>query len=464
MRSIILYLLFVGVPVLFILGILHVGPTSAPMLTAAPSTSAIPDRIGLHLPTLLAQLAVILVLARLVGQLFRRIHQPQVIGEMVAGILLGPSFLGTFSPGLSSLLFPQTSLGFLNALSQVGLLFFMFLVGLDLDLKLLRKNKHTAVITSHVSITFPFMLGAGLALYLYPRLSTQNVSFPKFALFFGTAMSVTAFPVLARILSERKLLKTRVGAIAIACAAIDDVTAWCILAAVVLLFRSAEVLYPLWLTLVGLAGYVVAMVLFVRPLLMKFEETFHSRNRLSKDQLAAIILVVLASAYATDLLGVHSIFGAFLVGVLMPKDRDFVEALINRLQDLVVVLLLPLFFALTGLRTSFGLVAGSEMWIYCLLIITVAIVGKAGASTLSARLTGMSWREAGALGILLNTRGLMELVILNIGLEIGAITQSVFTMMVLMAVVTTFMTTPLIEWIYPARKRGSDADRAALDA
>ena len=406
-----------------------------------------------HLPTLLLQIGVILVVARLVGWVFRKLHQPQVVGEMIAGILLGPSFLGWLAPDISAHLFPPQSLGFLSALSQVGLILFMFLVGLQLNPQTLRKWGHTAVVTSHTSIIVPFFLGSLLALYLYPRLSDDSVTFTQFALFLGTAMSITAFPVLARILTEHNLLRTRVGTLTIACAAVDDVTAWCILAGVVLLVRATQLAIPFWLTLIGSIAYIAIMVFAIRSLLRKLQERYRRRGTISRDELAFLLLLVLASAWITELLGIHALFGAFLVGVIMPKEQRFVHALTEKLEDVAVVLLLPLFFAFTGLRTSIGLVNGAEMWFYFGFIIAVAIMGKFGGSTLAARMTGIQWREAGALGVLMNTRGLIELVVLNIGLDIGVISSALFTMMVLMALVTTFMTTPLLEWIYLAPLR-----------
>jgi Kef-type K+ transport system membrane component KefB/nucleotide-binding universal stress UspA family protein len=401
--------------------------------------------------TLILQIAVVLLVARAVGLLFRKLHQPQVVGEMAAGILLGPSLLGWVAPGVSAALFPPESLGYLNTLSQVGLLFFMFLVGLEFDPKLLRGRGHAAVVTSHVSIITPFFLGAALALYLYPRLSDDSVSFTGFALFMGAAMSITAFPVLARILTERNLLHTKVGAVTIACAAVDDVTAWTILAVVVVVVRASAVETPLWLTLVGTAVYLGLMVLVVRRALGWLESFYHSRGRLTQDMVAGVLLLLLASAWTTEWLGIHALFGAFALGAVMPKERGFVHDLSEKLEDVTVVFLLPLFFAFTGLRTSVGLISGGEMWLYTGLILLVAVTGKFGGSALAARATGLSWRESGALGILMNTRGLMELVILTIGLELGVISPALFTMMVLMALVTTFMTTPLLEWIYPAR-------------
>lgn len=404
-----------------------------------------------HLTTLLLQVSVILVVARAVGWLFRRIHQPQVIGEMVAGILLGPSLLGWAWPHASATLFPPESLGFLNALSQIGLLLFMFQVGVKLDSQILRSKKHAAIVTSHVSIALPFLLGVIAAFYFYPRLSDARVAFTHFMLFLGIAMSITAFPVLARILTERNLLRSKVGAVAIACAAVDDVTAWCILAGIVLLVRAAGGPVNPWLMLFSLAAYLVVMLLIARRALHKLEEFYRARGELTQDLLALILLLVLLSSWVTEGIGIHAIFGAFLIGAIMPKEPKFGKAIAEKLEDVTVVLFLPLFFAFTGLRTSIGLLNSGEMWLYCGIIIFIATVGKFGGAALSARATGMSWREAGALGILMNTRGLMELAVLNIGLDIGVISPALFTIMVIMALVTTFMTSPLLEWVYPVR-------------
>lgn len=405
-----------------------------------------------HLPTLLIQIGVILIVARAVGFLFRRISQPQVVGEMVAGILIGPSVLGWAAPDVSAWLFPPGSLGFLSALSQIGVLAFMFVVGLELNPNLMKGRGHTAVVTSHASIVFPFLLGSVLALYLYPRLSDDSVTFTGFALFLGIAMSITAFPVLARILQERRLMRHPVGVIALACAAVDDVTAWCILAGVIVIVKATHATLPLWLTIGGSLAFGAAMWYLARPAFKGLERVFESRGYMTQNLLALILLLVFASAWLTEWLGIHALFGAFLAGAVMPKDSPaFVKALTERLEDLVVVLFLPLFFAFTGLRMNIAVVGGTEMWFYCGLIIIVAIVGKLVGSMLAARFTGMSWRESAAIGVLMNTRGLVQLVVLNIGLDIGVISPALFTMMVLMALVTTFMTTPLLALIYPRR-------------
>jgi Kef-type K+ transport system membrane component KefB len=403
-----------------------------------------------NLPTLLVQIGVILIAARVIGFLFRRIHQPQVIGEMVAGIVIGPSVLGLFAPQFSAWLFPANSLGFLNALSQIGILAFMFVVGLELNPQVMKGKGHAAVLTSHASIVLPFFLGSLLALYLYPKVSDQSVSFTGFALFMGIAMSITAFPVLARILRERNLLRHPVGSLALACAAVDDVTAWCILAGVIIIARAGHTGLPIWATAGGTVAYALLMWFAVRRGAGLLERVYRGRG-MTQNLLALILLVVFASAWVTEWLGIHALFGAFLAGAIMPKERSFVHALTERVEDLVVVLFLPLFFAFTGLRTSMGLVSGGEMWFYCGLIIAVAIAGKLGGSMIAARVTGLTLREAGAIGILMNTRGLVELVVLNIGLDIGVISPALFAMMVLMALITTFMTTPLLALVFPTR-------------
>ena len=395
-----------------------------------------------NLFTLVLQIAVVLAMCRLVGELFRKMHQPRVVGEMFAGIMLGPSLLGWMAPHFSAYLFPVSSLGFLNALSQVGVVVFMFLVGLGINPRELKKQGHAAVLTSHVSITAPFVLAAFLALYLYPRLSDDSVAFTSFALFMGAAMSITAFPVLARILTERNLLASRLGTVAIACAAVDDVTGWCILAYIVVLIRSAHSSTSIWVTTGGLVVFGLIMIYGVRRLLRGYERVYKAKGELSENLMALMLLLVLASALCTEYLGIHLLFGAFLMGAIMPKQRHFVRYVLDRFETITVTLLLPLFFAFTGLRTNIGLVKGPQMWMYCGLIILVATVGKLGGSTLASWLTGIPLREAAGLGTLMNTRGLMELVILNIGLDINVISPALFSMMVIMALVTTFMTTP----------------------
>jgi len=404
-----------------------------------------------NIALLLLQIIVILLASRLVGFLFRLLHQPQVMGEMIAGILLGPSLLGWVSPGIFSFLFPENSLDSLNAISQLGLILFMFLVGLELDITSLRKNGGKALLISHTSIIFPFFLGSLLALILYPQLSNNKVSFLIFAIFIGTSMSITAFPVLARILSERKLINTIMGSISLACAAINDVVGWILLAVVVVLARSSTMDSHILITIFGLLLFVVLIFLVFRPIFKKLGENFEKNGMISHDFLAILFLFLLLSSWVTEELGVHALFGAFMIGVAMPKDNRFVHALTEKINDLAIVLFLPIFFALTGLHTNINLIDNPQLWLFAILIIFVAILGKFGGATVAARISGMSWRDSGSIGVLMNTRGLMELVLLNIGLEIGVISPALFSMLVLMTLTTTFMTAPVLEWIYFAR-------------
>jgi Kef-type K+ transport system membrane component KefB len=398
--------------------------------------------------TLLIQIGVILIAARAAGWLLSRVYQPRVVGEMIAGIMLGPSLLGRVAPGFSAYVFPPESLPTLNWLSQVGLLLFMFTVGLELDTEKLRRMGRSAVVISHTSIVVPFALGSLLALQLYSKIADGTVPFAGFVLFTGVAMSVTAFPVLARILKERDLVGTGIGTITIACAAVDDVTAWCLLAVIIALIKSGAGHMALWQMFAGLALYAWLMLFVLGPLVGRL---IAKREGAWADELsktAAVILFMLASSLATEWLGIHALFGAFLAGAAVPKGLGVGAAVTTKLRPVVAVLI-PLFFVFSGLRTNFGLLGGREMLLYCGLILLVAVAGKLGGSMAAARFTGMPWREAAAVGVLMNTRGLIELVILNIGLDIGALNRPLFSMMVVMAVCTTLMTTPLLLWIYP---------------
>lgn len=410
--------------------------------------------------TLVVQISVILIVSHSVSWLLRKCSQPRVVGEMVAGILLGPSLLGWVAPGLSGAVFPPESLGPLYALSQIGLLIFMFMVGLELDTKKLRRLGHVAVVISHTSIVVPFLLGALLASQLYQRVAAGDVPFNGFLLFMGAAMSVTAFPVLARILTDQNLLGTRLGALTITCAAVDDVTAWCILAGIVGVVRSEVNQLALWQMLAGLAAYFAFMLLVLKPAVRRLA----ARSPGASDTMLALLLpCAFASSWATEWLGIHALFGAFFAGVIMPKEEGFAEDVVRKLRPLVVVVLLPLFFAFTGLRTDMRLVVGPEMLLYSLLVFAVAVAGKFGGSAVAARVMGVPWREAASIGVLMNTRGLMELVILNIGLDIGVLNRSLFSMMVLMAVGTTLMTTPLLSLVRAGERPEADAEAEEVE-
>jgi Kef-type K+ transport system membrane component KefB len=415
----------------------------------------------LNLFTLVLQIAVVLAACRALGSLFLKVGQPRVVGEMFAGIMLGPSLLGAIAPQWSAFLFPPSSLGFLNALSQVGVVIFMFLVGLGINPKELKSQGHAAVLTSHVSITAPFVLASFLAVYLYPRLSDSSVPFTSFALFMGAAMSITAFPVLARILTERNMLNSRLGTVAIACAAVDDVTGWCILAYIVLFIRAANTGHLILFTVGGLIAFTLVMLYGVQRLLKRFESLYRQTGQLSENAIALMLLLALSSALCTEWLGIHLLFGSFLMGAIMPKEQKFVRYIVDKFETIVVTMLLPLFFAFTGLRTNVGLVKGPEMWMYCVAIILVATLGKLGGSVLAGWWSGMPVREAAGLGTLMNTRGLMELIILNIGLDIKVISPALFSMMVLMALVTTFMTSPLLQAICPDKMFRREAEKSS---
>jgi K+:H+ antiporter len=456
-RMLLAYAGLVALPLAALIFVLHAGaslaPASQPHAPQAPAPA-----LGLfRLPLLLAQIVVILLFSRGLGMLLGRFRQPQVIADMVAGLLLGHSVLGALWPGAHDLLFPRGSLRFLNALSQIGVLLFMFLVGLDLDRGMLRRQGPAAFLTSHASIAIPMFLGAAMSLSIYPHLASTGVGFTPFALFLGAAMSVTAFPVLARILGERGLQRTEIGTVAIASAAVDDVTAWCILALVAVVARAGEGSIPIWLTLAGLAAHVALMVLLVRPLLSAGARRAIERGGVGTRLVWAVVVTTLASAWVTEVLGVHPLFGAFLAGVVMPKDARFVSGLKQRFEDVMLVLLLPLFFAYTGLRTNTSLLEGGAAWGTCLAITGVAVLGKLGGAAAAARAAGMPWRRAAAVGALMNTRGLMELIILNVGLDLGVITPTLFAMMVIMAILTTLMTAPLVDLLHPVRQRSASA-------
>lgn len=402
--------------------------------------------LGHPLSLLLIQIVVIVLLSRLLASLVGKIGQPMVIGEIIAGILLGPSLLGHFWPQVSEFIFQPASLPNLNFLSQLGLILFMFIIGLELDIQLLKHRAHTAVVVSHASIIIPFTMGVSLAYFLYAQYAPPHISFLAFGLFMGIAMSITAFPVLARILHERGLTKTPLGSLAITCAAADDVTAWCLLAAVIAIVQAGSFLSAVFTVLLSVV-YVIAMLKLVRPWLERLEAQYASAESLNRTFAVVAFVVLFLSALTTEVIGIHALFGAFLAGASMPSHAGFRKLLASRIEDVSLVILLPLFFAFTGLKTQIGLLNDGTSWLVCGLIITVAVAGKFGGSLLAARFTGQSWSDSFAIGALMNTRGLMELIVLNIGYDLGVLSPKVFTMMVLMALVTTFMTAPALYWI-----------------
>lgn len=406
----------------------------------------IQDNLHHPLTTLLIQIIAVLLMVRLFGYLFSLIGQPGVIGEIVAGIVLGPSVLGFFFPDAFHFLFPAHSLTNLELLSQVGLILFMFVIGMELDFSVLKNKINETLVISHAGILVPFFLGILSSYWVYEEYAAAQTPFLPFALFIGISMSITAFPVLARIIQERNMTKTPLGTLTIASAANDDVTAWCLLAVVIAISKAgsfASALYSVGLAVV----YIAVMFLVVRPFLKKVGEVYANREAINKTFVAFILLILIISSCLTEIIGIHALFGAFMAGVVMPSNLGFRKVMMEKVEDISLVFFLPLFFAFTGLRTEIGLINSPELWMVCLLLVTVAVVGKLGGCAIAARLVGESWKDSLTIGTLMNTRGLMELVALNIGYEMGVLSPSIFVILVIMALVTTFMTTPLLHLV-----------------
>ena len=452
-------LLIAGIAI--VLGVLQLGPdwgvadvASDAIAPKSPSTSNVP--VVLHV---LSTLAVVILLGAILGRLCKYVGQPPVIGEVVAGLVLGPSLLGAISPDAMHLLIPSQALDpkgsvatSLKVFAQLGIILYMFLIGLELNAAHLKLKARAAFAISHASIVVPFVLGTVLSLWLYPLLSDRDVPFISFALFLGVAMSITAFPVLARILADHNLQNTPVGSFALSCAAAADVTAWCLLSLVVGVAKAN----------VGSAGFVVggaiAFILFMffwaRPLLVRYAEFVdRSKGGLPAHAVASVYVLILGAAAMTEWIGIHAIFGAFLLGVVIPSESRLSKSFLSKLKEPVTVLLLPAFFAYLGMRTEIGLLNDWNQWLICLAIILVSTVGKFGGTLLAARYAGESWRDASILGMLMNTRGLMELIVLNIGLDLGIISPTLFAMMVIMALVTTMITSPVLQLLIPTSAR-----------
>ncbi|HCD9236544.1 cation/H(+) antiporter [Elizabethkingia anophelis] len=418
--------------------------------------------VNLHHPLalLLIQIVTIILVARLFGWICMKMKQPSVIGEMIAGIALGPSLLGLYFPEFSAFLFPKESLGNLQFLSQIGLIFFMYIVGMELDLSVLRKKAHDAVVISHASIIIPFALGIGLSYFIYKEFAPDGVQFSSFALFIAIAMSITAFPVLARIVQERNLQKTKLGTIVITCAAADDITAWCILAAVIAIVKAGSFASSIYVIIMAIA-YVFLMIKVVRPFLKRIADLQTGKGIMSKSVVAIFFLILIISAYATEVIGIHALFGAFMAGAIMPENTKFRNIFIEKVEDVALVVLLPLFFVFTGLRTEIGLLNHGHLWMTAGLIILVAVIGKFIGSALTAKFLRIGWKDSLTIGALMNTRGLMELIVLNIGYDLGVLSPEIFAMMVIMALFTTFMTGPsldFINYIFKGKKSENEED------
>jgi Kef-type K+ transport system membrane component KefB len=416
---------------------------------------------------LIAQVIAIVLVARLVGVVARRIGQPTVVAEMIAGILLGPSVLGWLWPDASRVLFPDASLELLQLVSNFGLIPFMFLVGLEFDPRSSRAHRRASVLVSQATFVVPLVIGILLARQLQP-LAGDGAATSTFALFLGAVLATTAFPVLARILDERQLLRSRVGAVTVTAAAIDDVLAWCLFAFVVGSAR-AKGLDDAVLTCVLAGVYVAVMFAVVRPVLARVAQSVRSDAVLSRDRVTLLMLLLFASSWVTHAIGIHALFGAFLLGALVPREKALAHVLSEKLGDLVVVMLLPLFFAYSGVRTEIGLLDSAGAWLTCGWIALLACVGKLGTGAVAARLGGLPWKQASAVGVLMNARGLMVLIMLNIGLDLGVIGSTLFTMLVLVALFTTFLATPVLDAVHPLRNHVAELlaeharERASLE-
>jgi Kef-type K+ transport system membrane component KefB len=414
----------------------------------------------------LLQIIIIISLSRIFSYLMRQVGQPAVIGEILAGIFLGPSLLGSMFPEAWAATFPLTSIGNLHSISTIGLSLFMFIIGLELDLTMLNRRIQTALFVSHASILIPFFLGVLLSFELYSAFAQGGTRFLTFSLFMGVSMSITAFPVLARIIQERGLSRTSLGMMAITCAAIDDVSAWCILAIVIAIAKAGN-MSAAFLTIMLAAVYVLFMFKIARPYLAGLGQKLCKSGQPERSFTAVAIICLLASAFVAEIIGIHALFGAFLAGVSMPQDLRIRTSLRDKIEDVSLLLFLPIFFAHTGLRTQIGLLTSDGLWKICAMVIACAVAGKVLGTLFAARLMGQSWKNSLSLGALMNTRGLMELVVLNIGYDLGIITPGLFVVLVLMAIFTTLMTGPLlgaINWFWPDKANPPEKKEAAPES
>lgn len=407
--------------------------------------SFVSDHATSQFGLLLAQVLIILVVARSVAWVFMKIGQPTVMGEIIAGIILGPSVLGLFFPHIFESIFPSESLYNISLLSQFGLILFMFVIGMELDISEIKKHLRKTLIISHAGIVIPFVLGAIAAVFLFDKYGTPGSALFPFALFLGISMSITAFPVLARIVQERGEMSSQVGIISLASAACGDITAWCMIAVIMALSQAGSATSALF-TILFAAIYVAAMFLLVRPLFKLVGKVYDTNEVASKGVIAMIFLTLLVSSYLTEILGLHALFGAFMVGVIMPDDMKFRRILTDKVEDVSLSIFLPLFFVASGLQTQIGLLNTPEHWVVTLLLILIAIIGKLGGTYVASRMVGETPRDSLFIGILMNTRGLMELIVLSMGYSLGILSPVIYAILVLMTLVTTVMTTPLMDF------------------
>lgn len=431
------------------------------------SLNTLKKQISSPISILLVQIIIIIIFSRILGLTIGKLGQPIVIGEIIAGIILGPSFLGSIYPETFNFIFPKSSLNNLQLFSQFGLVLFMFIIGMEIDTKLVRKKINSAVIISFTGIIFPYFLGIILSYFIYTSFAMPGVNFTTFALFIGIAMSITAFPVLARIIHEKGLTKTPLGIMAITCAATDDITAWLIFAAIIAIAQAGTAISAVVVIAIVFL-FIILMFFIVQPILKRIGSVYISSENLSKTVIAFIFLILFISAFFTEGIGIHALFGAFIAGVVVPKNQIFKKLMINKIEDISTVVLLPLFFAYSGLRTQIGSLNTPYLWGVCGIVILIAIIGKLGGVLIAARLVGNSWRDSISMGILMNTRGLMELIVLNIGYDLGILSPEIFSIMVIMALTTTFMAGPFLNLIeYISKKKDSHlihADKSVLKA
>ncbi|HWH43713.1 MAG TPA: cation:proton antiporter [Thermoleophilaceae bacterium] len=425
---------------------------------------------GKTLAAFFIAVAVVMLFARLMGIAATKLGQPRVMGEVVAGIALGPTLLGALAPGVQNALFPIDIIPFIGVVANLGLIFYMFLVGLELDPKQLEGRAGQAAAVSNASVALPMMLGIAVALPIYalvgpPGRGGDTTNFVPFAIFMGVAMSITAFPVLARILVERRMLKRPVGALTMACAAIDDITAWFLIALAIALGQAEGSVAVDVIRVIALAaGFCAVMFLLAKPLLGRVSNVYDEVGRIPGGWIVAIFAGILLSAYVTEEIGIALIIGAFVMGAIMPRHAGLTEDVTHRIEDFVVLLLLPLFFAYTGLRTNMNLLDRPELIFMTLALIAVAITGKLLGAYIAARLTGLSHKASAVIGTLMNTRGLTELIVLNIALDIGVISEALFAMLVIMALVTTFMAGPLLNLLDPSNEFGAPVEEELVEA
>jgi Kef-type K+ transport system membrane component KefB len=418
---------------------------SNPAMNAFAVFASVDPGVESVLLTVLTQLMVIILAARVFAWVFRKLGQPSVVGEIAAGLMLGPSVLGKFFPAASAMVFDPAVKPVFSVLSQVGLIFLLFLIGLEFDFSHLRARSRAAVLISVMGIVPPFALGWLLAQWLHPHLE-MAVDPRGFALFMGTAMSITAIPILGRMMMELNITRTRIGAITITAAAVDDATGWIILAAISAMVRAG---FDLWLSVRMFAltvGFAALMIFVVRPLLRRWIRSALRRGdgELGLNSLAILVVIIFLGAIATNVIGIFAIFGAFIVGSVLSDEHEFRAAVTRQLRNFVTVFFLPIFFTYTGLNTDIGTLGTPTLWLFAAAVSLVAIAGKFGGCSIAAWASGFSLREAGCIGIMMNTRALMELIVINVGYELKVIPPSVFCMLVMMALLTTVMTTPIL--------------------